>query len=95
MSNIEIKHQDTLRTERELLKMSLKEKCERAVASANLIHNLEYQAKHLGATLNDNQREIIARLNREMDVIMKDPSVRRVFENEVKDGGTAVIYVPT
>lgn len=95
MSDIQIEHKDAIRVKTELAKMSLKERCERAVASATLIHNLEYQAKHLGLALTEQQRELIARLNREMDVIMKDPSVRAVFENEVKDGGTPVIYSPT
>ena len=94
MSDVEIKDQDTLRIIRELAKMSLKEKAERAVASATLIHNLEYGAKSLGGSLQPHQVDTIARLNRELDIIMKDPSVRAVFENEVKDGGTPVIWKP-
>ena len=94
MSEIKIKDPDTLRAEREMSKMQIKEIAERCCASAALIHNWEYSAKHLGATLTQHQVDTIARLNRELDVFMRNPDVRAYFEKEVALGGTAVIWKP-
>ena len=88
-----IEDPDTIRIKKELANMKPKEKCERAVASSVMIHNLEFKYKQ-GVGLSDIEIELIKRLNREVDIIMKDPIVRQIFEDEVKQGGTPVIWSP-
>lgn len=89
-----VKDEDTLRINQEIKRMSIKEMCERAIASGVMIHNLEYKQKITGEGLSAEDRAIIARLNREMDVLMRIPKVREWFEHECSYGGSAVIWTP-
>ncbi len=84
---------DEKRTKDEIAKISLKERAERAVASAALIHNLEYKQRS-GRALNQAEIDVMARLNRELDVIMSDTQTRKWFEDEVKRMGSPVIWQP-
>ena len=90
---IKVKHPDIVRLEKEIQKLSPKEKAERAVASGALIHNLEMKGK-MGIGLSQQERDIIARLNREVDYLMKDKQIRQIFEMECSYGGSAVIWTP-
>ena len=92
-SGVRVSLKEEIKVKDDLLKMTTDDIINRAILSLGFIFQFEQKYKN-GIELDEFERKTIARLNRELDIIMSDPKIRKEVKRRLRECDSPIIWTP-